>query len=91
MQHNTMHVHLDVHAQLIATMHIILHKHMAIYIAWQWSPDLKVDHKQYSILLTLYSVQHWRSVATRAAALELPNLNYVQGLNWLWTIKPKGK
>ena len=32
-----------------------------------------------SILLLLYSVQHWRSTATCAAALELPNLNYVHG------------
>ena len=36
-----------------------------------------------SILLKLYSVQHWRSAATYAAALGLPNLNYVQELNAL--------
>ena len=30
----------------------------------------------YSILLMLYNVQHWKSTATCAAALELPNLNY---------------
>ena len=30
------------------------------------------------ILLQLYSVQHWGSAATCAAALGLPNLNYVQ-------------
>jgi len=29
------------------------------------------------ILLLLYSVQHWRSTATCAAALELPNLNFI--------------
>ena len=35
----------------------------------------------YFILLLLYSVQHWRSTATYyAAALELPNLNYVYGV-----------
>ena len=37
----------------------------------------------YSILLFyywLYSVQHWRSTATCAAALGLPNLNYIQEL-----------
>ena len=39
--------------------------------------------KFYSILFLLYSDQHWRSTATCAAALGLPNLNYVQGLNWL--------
>ena len=31
-------------------------------------------------LLLLYSVQHWKSTATSAAALGLPNLNYVQEL-----------
>ena len=30
------------------------------------------------ILYRLYSVQHWRSTATCAAALGLPNLNYEQ-------------
>ena len=43
----------------------------------------------YSILLLLYSVQHWRSTATCAAALELPNLNYVHGTEL--TLKPKDK
>ena len=38
----------------------------------------------YSILLTLYTVQHWRSTATCAAALELPNLNYVHGQNFIY-------
>ena len=36
-----------------------------------------------SILLLLYSVEHWRSTAICAAVLELPNLNYVHGHNWL--------
>ena len=34
------------------------------------------------ILLQLYSVQHWRSAATCATALGLPNLNYVQVCNY---------
>ena len=36
----------------------------------------KVYRFFYSTLLTFYSVQHWMSTATCAAALELPNLNY---------------
>ena len=35
---------------------------------------------KHSILLQLYSDQHWRSAATCAAALGLLNLNYIQEL-----------
>jgi len=46
-------------------------------------------------ILLFYSInalqcQHWRSTATCAAALELPNLNYVHGGLTL-ELKPKDK
>jgi len=54
-----------------------------LYLANNISLQEVLNIKVYSILLVLYSVQHWRSKATCAAALELPNLNYVHGQKYL--------
>ena len=54
---------------------------------------LLFSHKHYSILfysINVLQCQHWRSIATCAAALELSNLNYVHG-ELTFELKPKDK